>query len=90
MIARLYERVVPAEALADIGFVHWVIADPEPPLPEDAVVASGGLCVPFTVLNLWPGVPPNWRRWPEYRVRDVLPTFSASRGGIRYEETTGA
>lgn len=54
------------------------------PAEERALVASGGLCAPFDGELLgWH----QWRRWycvHRERIADLLPAFSAPRGGIRF------
>jgi hypothetical protein len=48
-------------------------------LPEEALVASGGICAPVNVDYTVPG----WST-ADRPIRDALPSFQADRGGITY------
>lgn len=78
---RLLDRIVPDEALEGFAHVGWRV--------PDTAAHRAFHVVGLTVAAAF-DVPPGligidrhgWKRWPE--VRDLLPTFTAPRGGVVY------
>lgn len=77
------------EACRGIGFVAWRIEELK---PDEWLYASGGISAPFRIAedlyllsrrDSWLAPSGNlWRRWPS--LRELLPTVTAPRGGIRF------
>jgi hypothetical protein len=74
-----------------IGKVGWVPVEYNTWRRKDTLIASGGLAMSwqqqafgYATSTMWelPGGWPGYRRWPD--MLEMLPTFRAPRGGIRF------
>lgn len=89
---RLLDRLIPPSTFVGLGRVEFVKATP--PLTnrfmdDAAIKATGGICAPvgpaaysFSYADL-EADSMGWKLWIQ-KVRDMLPIFTASRGGISY------
>lgn len=77
MRRRLFDSIVPADALRGIGHVAWRKVDG---MSELAIRVTGGLCVPTSMIG-WHEAH-GWKFWPS--LKDLLPVFTTPRGGILY------